>query len=114
MLFMVVYQYCHLWKKFLIWTGVVKGIISFAIFPILVKLGFLTIINKNCNVSFSYVAIFVIASFSRWVVLGVLNIQQNAKDKQRTLNDQPAMESLDKADRPGPSFPHSPSAYSQL
>jgi len=79
MVFMVVYQYCHTWKKYLIWTAVVTGMISFAFFPILEKLGFLKI-YKNWNVFYAYVLIFIIVSLSRWVVLAVLNIQQNAKN----------------------------------
>lgn len=71
--FMAVYQYCHSWKKFLIWTGVLTGIMSFVFFPILLTLGFLKLYNWNFLVAF--VLIFGIASFSRWVVLGVLNIQ---------------------------------------
>ena len=79
---MVVYQYCHSWKKFFIWTGVVTGIICFVFFPILIKFGFLKL--HHWNLFYSFVMIFGLASFSRWVVLGVLNIQQkaiNAKDK---------------------------------
>jgi hypothetical protein len=71
---MVVYQYCHSWKKFLISTGVVSGIISFVYFPILIKFGFLKF--YNWNLFYSFVLIFGIAAFSRWVLLGVLNIQQ--------------------------------------
>ena len=88
---MVVYQYCHSWKKFLVWTGVATGIISFVFFPILTTLGFMKL--YNWNYFYSFVMIFVLAAFSRWVLLGVLNIEQNyeyAKDESRTLNDQPA------------------------
>jgi len=76
---MVVYQYCHSWKKFLIWTGVVTGVFSFVLFPILITFGFLKL--YHWHIIYSFVMIFGLASFSRWVVLGVLNIQQNAKDK---------------------------------
>jgi len=75
---MVVYQYCHSWKKFLAWTGVVTGIMSFVFFPILIKFGFLKF--YNWNLLYSFVLVFGIASFSRWVVLGVLNLQQKAND----------------------------------
>jgi len=71
---MVVYQYCHSWKKFLVWTGVVTGIISFVYFPILIKFGFLTF--YHWNLFYSFVLVFGLATFSRWVVLGVLNLQQ--------------------------------------
>ena len=72
---MVVYQYCHSWKKFFVWSGLATGIISFVFFPILIKLGFLTLYNWNLFYSFGM--IFGLALFSRWVVLGILNIQQN-------------------------------------
>ncbi|HZK55599.1 MAG TPA: CBO0543 family protein [Desulfosporosinus sp.] len=75
--FMVIYQYCHSWKKFLVWTIVATGIISFVFFPILITFGFLKL--YNWNVIYSFVLIIVIASFSRWVVLGVLNLQQIQK-----------------------------------
>jgi len=71
---MVVYQYCHSWKKFLVYTGVVTGIISFVLFPILITLGIVKL--YHWNLFYSFVLIFGLASFSRWVVLGVLNIQQ--------------------------------------
>ena len=86
---MVVYQYCHSWKKFLVWTGVATGIISFVFFPILTTLGFMKL--YNWNYFYSFVMIIGLAAFSRWVLLGVLNIEQNyeyAKDESRTPNDQ--------------------------
>jgi len=93
---MVVYQYCHSWKKFLAWTAVVTGIISFAFFPIFTALGFLKF--YNWNYFYSFVLIIGIASLSRWVLLGVLSIQRNyeyAKDESKTLNYQPAMKPFD-------------------
>ncbi|HEY5586821.1 MAG TPA: CBO0543 family protein [Ruminiclostridium sp.] len=72
---MVVYQYCHSWKKFLVWTGVVTGIMSFVFFPILIKFGFLTV--YHWSLFYSFVLVFGIATFSRWVLLGILNLQQN-------------------------------------
>ena len=72
---MAVYQYCHTWKKFLIWTGVVVGILSFVYGPILITFGFVKL--YHWNILSSFVLVFGLAAFSRWVVLGVLNIQQN-------------------------------------
>ena len=72
---MVVYQYCHSWKKFLVWTVVATGIISFVFFPILTTLSFLKV--YNWNYFYSFVLIIGLASLSRWVLLGVLNIEQN-------------------------------------
>ncbi len=72
---MAVYQYCHSWKKFLVWNGVVTGIISFVFFPILIKFEFLTL--YHWHLFYSFVLIYLIAAFSRWVLLGILNLQQN-------------------------------------
>ena len=72
---MVVYQYCHSWKKFLVWTVVATGIISFVFFPILTTFGILKL--YNWNYFYSFVLIIGLASLSRWVLLGVLNIEQN-------------------------------------
>jgi len=77
LVFMVIYQYCHSWKKFLIWTGVTTGIICFAVYPVLIKLGFLKL--YNWNLLFAFILVFGVPVFSRWVLLGVLNIQQNHK-----------------------------------
>ncbi|MDP4125565.1 MAG: CBO0543 family protein [Bacillota bacterium] len=72
---MVVYQYCHTWKKFLVWNVIVTGIISFVFFPILIKFGFLTFYSWNYFNSF--ILIFGFALLSRWVLLGVLKIEKN-------------------------------------
>lgn len=72
---MVVYQYSPSWKKFLVWTEVATGILSFVFFPILTMFGFITF--YNWNYVFSFVLITGIASLSRWVLLGVLSIEQD-------------------------------------
>jgi len=71
---MVVYQYCHSWKKYLIWTVVTTGIISFVFFPILEMFEFLKL--YNWNYFYSFVLITGLAALSRWVVLEILNIQR--------------------------------------
>jgi len=72
---MAVYQYCHSWKKFLVWTVVATGIISFVFFPILTTFGFLKL--YNWNYFYSFVLMIGLASLSRWVLLGVLKIEQS-------------------------------------
>ena len=72
---MVVYQTCHSWKKFFVWSGVATAMISFVFFPILSMFGFLKLYHWNDFYSFGM--IFGLSILSRWVVLGVLNIQQN-------------------------------------
>src|SRR5665648_140096 len=76
---MLVYQYCHSWKKFLVWTGGVTGIISFVFFPILIKLGYLKLYHWELLYSFGM--IFGLAIFSRWVILGILSIQMKHKSE---------------------------------
>jgi len=71
---MAVYQYCHSWKKFFIWTTIVVGIISFVFFPILTTLHFLTL--YKWDLVYSFILIIGIAVLSRAVVLGILNIQK--------------------------------------
>ena len=71
---MAVYQYCHSWKKFLIWNGVATGIIPYVFFPLLIKFHFLTL--YHWNLFYSFVLIFGICAFSRWVLLGILKLQQ--------------------------------------
>ena len=75
LLLMAVYQYCHSWKKFFVWSVVATGIICFVFFPILIMLGFLKF--YKWNYFYSFVLIMGIAMLSRWVLLGVLNIEQN-------------------------------------
>lgn len=90
---MLVYQYCHSWKKFLVWTGGVTGIISFVFFPILIKFGFLKLYHWKLFYSFGM--IFGLAIFARWVILGVLKIQLSAKDESSVIN-QPSLKPLGK------------------
>jgi len=74
---MVVYQHCHSWKKFLVWTVVTTGIISFVFFPILITLGFLKF--YNWHYSYSFALMIGLASLARWVVIAVLKIEQSNK-----------------------------------
>ena len=71
---MTVYQYCQSWKKFLVWTVVTTGIISFVFFPVLIMLGFLKF--YHWNYFYSFVLMVGIASLARWVMLKVLKIEQ--------------------------------------
>lgn len=69
--------------------GSSHGDYLFCILPDINKACFLKL--YNWNYFYSFVMIFVLAAFSRWVLLGVLNIEQNyeyAKDESRTPNDQ--------------------------
>jgi len=81
---MLVYQYCHTWKKFFIWSGVVTGIISFIFFPLLSMLSFLKLYHWSYFYSFGM--IWGLALFARWVVLGVISIQRNHQPSKKPLN----------------------------
>ncbi|QDR81275.1 hypothetical protein SPTER_26500 [Sporomusa termitida] len=96
---MAVHQYCHSWKKFLIWTTITVGIISFVFFPLLTIFHFLTL--YKWNLIYSFVLVMGIAFLARFVLLGILKIEQNykhAKDlfKQENFKLAPAMKPLDK------------------
>ena len=80
---MVVYQYCHSWKKFLVWSGVTTAIISYVFFPVLSMLGFLKL--YDWKYSYSFGMILGIALFSRWVLLGVISIQQKSQSTMKPL-----------------------------
>lgn len=71
---MLAYQYSRSWKRFLIWSSVATGLITFVFFPLLIAFGFLTYINWNHI--YSFVLIIAIASLSRGVLLGVLHLEQ--------------------------------------
>ena len=74
---MIVYQYCHSWKKFIIWTIIATGIISFILFPILMTFGYLQLYNWNLFYSFTLIVAYTL--LSRWLLLGVLSIEQKYK-----------------------------------
>lgn len=96
---MAVYQYCHSWKVFLIWTAVVVGAISFVFFPILTAFNFVTLFNWNYF--FSFIFIFGIAVAARLVLLGALSIEHNyqpASEKKDNYGLIPAMKPLNKED----------------
>lgn len=71
---MLVNQYCPSWNKFLVWTAVVTGIITFVFFPLLIAFNFLK--YYNWNHFYSFVLIIGIASLSRVVLLEVLQLEQ--------------------------------------
>ena len=81
---MVVYQYCHTWKRFLIGSSVASAVISYVFFPILSMLGFLKL--YHWKYSYSFAMILGIALFSRWVILGVISIQQKNEPPMIPLN----------------------------
>lgn len=99
---MLVYQYSHSWRRFLVLTGVATGIISFIFFPLLAALRFLTL--YNWNYFYSFILIVVIASLSRAVLLGILQLEQKYQGGESSelsgrLIAQPAMKPLDKEDK---------------
>jgi hypothetical protein len=96
---MLVYQYSPTWKKFLIWSSVIIGIISFGFFPLLVRFGFLQL--YNWKLFYSFILMILLAALSRAVVLGVLKMEQRYQCNQTSkssaiLTCQPAMKPLDK------------------
>jgi hypothetical protein len=95
---MVVYQYSPTWKKFLTWSTVVIGIISFGFFPLLDMLGFLKL--YNWNYFYSFILMILMAALSRTVMLGILKMEQryqcgHTSESSMALTCQPAMKPLD-------------------
>lgn len=86
---MLVYQYNHSWRKFLIWTAVAVGGITFVFFPALVAFGYLK--YYHWNHAYSFVLIIFIATLSRAVLLGILQLEQR---HQRVYSDDPAVTRL--------------------
>ncbi len=97
---MLVYQYNHSWKKFLIWTAVAVGAITFVFFPTLMAFGFLK--YYHWSHAYSFVLICGIAALARAVLIGVLELEQRhqrvwAGDSSVTpLFPEPAMKPLDR------------------
>lgn len=96
---MIVYQYNPTWKKFLAWTMVVTGIITFVFFPLLVALDFLK--YYNWNHIYSFILIILMAAMSRALLLGVLQLEQRYHRSETigsstSLTCQPAMKPLNK------------------
>ncbi len=98
---MLVYQYCHSWKKFLAWTSIATGCITFVFFPLLIVFDYLK--YYHWNHIYSFILIILIAALSRAVILGVLQLEQSyncahSNDSPGTLISQPAMKPLSKED----------------
>lgn len=75
---MIVHQYCPSWKRFMFWTMVAIGIISFIFFPVIGYLGYLKLVNWNYF--YSFVLIIFIAVLSRAVLHGVLRIERRQSE----------------------------------
>lgn len=99
---MLVYQYNHSWKKFLIWTAVAVGGITFVFFPALIAFGYLK--YYHWNHVYSFVLILFIAGLSRAVLIGVLQLEQEQQrvyshdSSAATVVPQPAMKPLHRED----------------
>jgi len=98
---MLVYQYCHSWEKYLLWTSVATGFITFGFFPLLIAFDFLK--YYNWYHAYSFILIIFIASLSRAILLGVLQLEQKyqcgfSSISSGRLTCQPAMKPLSKED----------------
>jgi hypothetical protein len=98
---MIVYQYSPSWKRFLAWTTVVTGVISFGFFPLLEVTGFLKL--YNWNYFYSFILVIILAVLARAVMLGILRMEQKyqyggAAASAISPTCQPALKPLDKED----------------
>lgn len=96
--FMLVYQYCNSWKKFLVWSVITEAGYSFLLLPILVKINILRLYNWQYYYTFCIMLIVVIVM--RAILLVTLEIERKyefgyARDPL-TPTMQPAMKPLDK------------------
>lgn len=100
---MLVYQYTHSWRKFLVWAAVTVGSITFVFFPALMAFGFLK--YYHWQHTYSFVLIIGIAVTARAVLIGILQLEQRSRRVYASdpatgpLFPQPAMKPLDRKDR---------------
>ena len=73
--FMLVYQFCPTWNKFLVWLSIVSGIITFIFFPVLIAFNILK--YYNWNHVYSFILIILIGCLARLVLLAILQLEQN-------------------------------------
>lgn len=96
--FMLVYQYCQSWKKFLLWTVIVEGGYSFVFLPILTHFDLLRLYNWQYHYTF-FLMLFA-AIVMRAILLTILKIEQKNEFGYSidplTAKWQPAMKPLDK------------------
>jgi hypothetical protein len=96
---MLVYQYNHSWKRFLAWTALAVGGITFAFFPALIAFGYLK--YYHWNHAYSFVLIIFIVCLSRAALIGLLQLEQEYQrvyslvSPATTLVPKPAMKPLD-------------------
>jgi hypothetical protein len=96
--FMLVYQYCHSWKKFLFWTVIAEMGYSFVFLPLLAKLEILRLYNWQFY--YTFFIMLVAATIMRAILLTILEIEQThafrSSNNHLASALQPAMKPLDK------------------
>lgn len=97
--FMLVYQYCHSWKKFLLWAAITEMGYSFVFLPVLAKFDILRLYNWQFY--YTFFIMLITAAVMRAILQKVIAIEQKheyAKHYKSQCSPalQPAMKPLDK------------------
>jgi hypothetical protein len=79
--YMLIYQYCSNWKSYTIWNAIVTGIVSFAFFPLLVRLKMLEL--NNWSYLYFFPCIFTFAMVSRAIIVGVITLENKQIESSR-------------------------------
>ncbi|WP_371371433.1 CBO0543 family protein [Sporomusa aerivorans] len=92
--FMLVYQYCPTWKKFLFWSIIAETGYSFFLLPLLVHLDILRLYDWQYY--YTFFIMIVVVTVMRAILLTVLKVEQHGSmpPQARTIL-QPAMKHLD-------------------
>ncbi len=73
--FMLVYQYCQTWKKFILWSIIVEIGFSFVFLPLLVSLDILRMYSWQYH--FTFVIMIIVAAVMRAILLTVLKVEKS-------------------------------------
>lgn len=96
--FMLVYQYCNTWKKFLLWTVIAEALYSFILLPLLVNYDLLRLYGWHYY--YTFFIMLAAATVMRAILLKVLEVEKNYElthsSPPSALRMQPAMKPLDK------------------
>jgi len=75
--FMLVYQYCHSWKTFFLWSVITEAGYSFILLPVLTYFDILRI--YNWQYSYTFFIMLAVVSIMRAIILTVLRIERSSK-----------------------------------
>lgn len=71
---MLVQQYTHGWKGYILWSGIGMALLNFVIFPIYTVAGILKF--HNWNVFYHFLVLYAVALFTRFIFLWITGTQK--------------------------------------